>query len=98
MPGLGFSTETFTAPTFVAVATAPNSPPPLGWAFENPTATLPGESTVSQENAEQTAWQSATAQAQSGWIPPSLEFFEWPDVEPLWVDFDVGLPEVEPIF
>jgi phosphomannomutase len=101
-PGIGFATETFAAPGFVAVATGPNQPPPLGYGFENPTATANGESTVSQEEAEQAAWQSALSQAQAGFIPPVDEEEWWQSVDPISVDFAASyestLADVEPIY
>jgi hypothetical protein len=98
-PGVGYVAETFAAPTFVAVATGPNQPPPLGWAFENPVVTANGESDVSQEEAQEAAWHSATAQAQTGWTSP--EVVEWPNpVQPITMDFNDEWPveEIEPIY
>ena len=86
-PGIGFQTETFSSPTFTAVETAPTVAPPLGWAFENPVATAPGTSTVSEEEAVFNAWQAAGNAARATWTPPAQEQIFEPIVEPIFVDF-----------
>lgn len=102
-PGIGFSTETFAAPVFAAVATGPNAPPPLGWAFQNPAATEAGESAASQENADFNAWQAAGAAARAWWTPPNEEWVPAPPIEGISMDFsdpfenEFDLP-IEPIF
>jgi hypothetical protein len=80
-PGIGYSSETSVAPSFVATATGPNAPPPLGWAFLNAVATSPGESTVSEAESELNAWLAASSSAAATWSPPSqavtFDEFSW---------------------
>ena len=102
-PGIGFTTENFVAPVFVAVATGPNIPPPLGYEFANPTRTEPGHSAVSQEEAEFEAWLAASRAARAGWVSPADWKEPTPDlgVEPITVDFDAPQDTpapIEPIF
>lgn len=55
---------------FIGVGFGPNNPPPLGWKFENATAMAIYDSTVSQADADQQAYEAATSLAQSTWVKP----------------------------
>lgn len=66
---------------FIGLGFGPLTPPPLGWEFDRATAFSIYNSTISQADANQQAFNAAVSQAQSGWVPPG-------DVPPIgWENF-----------
>lgn len=69
-PLLGYSAETPEVQTFTAMGYGPITPPPLNWQFGRATAFAIRSSTISQEDADQSAYDAAVDEAESTWTNP----------------------------
>lgn len=69
-PLIGYNAETPDVLTFIGTGYGPNTPPPLDWSFQVPTAFATYDSAISQADADQNAYNKAVMFAQAGWVAP----------------------------
>ena len=66
-PLMGYDSNQPDVVQFIGVGFGPNTPPPLGSAFVNPTCMSTAQSAISQGNAEDRAFLNAVVCAESTW-------------------------------
>lgn len=70
-PLVGYNAEAGWQPFFIGLGYGPNTPPPLGWSFDNPQCFVATHSYVSQQDANNNAYTESVQCAESQWFSPT---------------------------